>query len=185
MFSMPFWSWNRKKLLKDEIQHTRTGNRIGKMWQNNDRIVMFGFHWWAFQQRFCRKIWDWWKVNDMSTIPAIYISCLLISGGRALLGTFLHVWKQLMWDFAASYSLSLLVRVDISPLLPGHWELRLLWLMPLSMRHDPLCPYEPVLECLRLFTSFFQLGLNSVYVRCHMAPWDLIATFEHWRYTGN
>lgn len=155
------------------------------MWQNNDTIVMFGFHWWAFQQRSCNKIRDWWKVNEMSPIPVIYTSCLLISGGRVLLGTFACVEAANGRIRRQPFSLSFSYGRHLSFPTCGHWELRSLWLMPLSMRHDPVCPYEPVLVCLRQFTSFFQLGWYSVYVRCHTAPWDLIATFVQWRNTGN
>lgn len=153
---------------------TENENTAYRIQVYNYRIVIFGLHWWAFQQRSCRKIRDWWKVSELSTIPAIYTSCHLISNGRALLGRFACVEAANGRIRRQPFSLSFSYGRHLSFPTCGHWELRSLWLMLLSMRHDPLYPYE---ASLKQFTSFFQLGLYSVYVRCHMAPWDLIATF--------
>lgn len=142
---MPFWSWKRKYLFEYD-------------WKGKYRIVMIGLHWWAFQQRSCREIRDW-RFSELLTIPAIYTSYLLISGGRALLGRFACVEAANGRIRRQPFSLSFSYDRHLSFPTCGHWELRSLWLMLLSMRHDPLYPYEASLQ---QFTSFFQLGLNSV-----------------------
>lgn len=145
----------KEKTCLNMTEHENTACRI----QVYYRIVMFGLHWWAFQQRSCREIRDWWKVSELSTIPAIYTSFLLISGGRALLGKFACVEAANGRIRRQPFSLSFSYGRHLSFPTCGHWELRSLWLMLLSMRHDPLYPYE---ASLKQFTSFFQLGLDSV-----------------------